>query len=71
MVASRTARRVGIPSEAIFEPNYEAGKAERWRIGQPGDMPMGIGGIYTKWRHPDGRELFSKRCSRLRPTTTR
>lgn len=26
-------------------------------IGQPGDVPMGIAGIYATWRHPDGREL--------------
>lgn len=49
-----------IPAESIFEPSYETGKAVRWRIYQPGDIPMGIAGIYTKWRDPeDGRELFS------------
>lgn len=32
----------------------------RWRIYQPGDIPMGIAGIYTKWRDTEsGQELFS------------
>ena len=49
-----------MPAESIFEPSYETGKAVRWRIFQPGDVPMGIAGIYTNWRDPDGgRELFS------------
>ena len=53
-------QRCVVPSEAIYEPCYETGKAVRWRISQPGDVPMGIAGIYTKWKHPaDGRELFS------------
>jgi putative SOS response-associated peptidase YedK len=57
--AWRRGQRCIVPAEAIFEPNYESGKAERWRIAQHGDVPMGIAGIYTNWRHPDGRELFS------------
>jgi putative SOS response-associated peptidase YedK len=57
--AWRRGQRCVVPAEAIFEPNYESGKAVRWRIGQHGDVPMGIAGIYTNWRHPDGRELFS------------
>jgi putative SOS response-associated peptidase YedK len=58
--AWRRSQRCIVPAEAIFEPSYETGKAVRWRISQPGDVPMGIAGIYTKWRHPeDGRELFS------------
>lgn len=58
--AWRRSQRCIVPAESIFEPSYETGKAVRWRIYQPGDVPMGIAGIYTKWRHPeDGRELFS------------
>ena len=58
--AWRRGQRCIVPAESIFEPSYETGKAVRWRIFQPGDVPMGIGGIYTKWRDPeDGRELFS------------
>lgn len=52
-------QRCVIPAEAIFEPSYETGKAVRWRIQQPGEVPMGIAGVYTKWRSPEGLELFS------------
>ena len=48
-----------IPSESFYEPNWESGKAVRWRIWQPGEVPMGIAGIYRKWRQPDGREVFT------------
>ncbi|HSV81834.1 MAG TPA: SOS response-associated peptidase family protein [Ramlibacter sp.] len=57
--AWRRGQRCIVPAEIIFEPNYESGKAMRWAIQQPGAVPMGIAGIYTRWRHPDGRELFS------------
>lgn len=43
-------QRCVVPAEAIFEPCYETGKAVRWRIQQPGDVPMGIGGIW--YEHP-------------------
>ena len=48
-----------IPAECFYESNWESGKAARWRIWQPGEVPMGIAGIYRKWRQPDGRELFT------------
>ena len=48
-----------IPAESFYEPNWESGKAVRWRIWQPGEVPMGIAGIYRKWRDPDGREVFT------------
>lgn len=48
-----------IPVESIYEPNWETGKAVRWLIQQPGEVPMGLAGIYRKWRHPDGREQLT------------
>jgi putative SOS response-associated peptidase YedK len=57
--AWRRGQRCIVPAEIIFEPNYESGKAVRWAIQQPGAVPLGIAGIYTRWRHPNGRELFS------------
>ncbi|UUZ68063.1 SOS response-associated peptidase [Polaromonas sp. P2-4] len=48
-----------IPAESIYEPCWETGEAVRWLIQQPGAIPMGIAGIYRKWRHPDGREVFT------------
>jgi len=52
-------QRCIIPAEAIYEQCYETGKAVRWCVQQPGDVPMGIAGIYRKWRAPDGRDLFT------------
>ncbi|MGO4394440.1 SOS response-associated peptidase family protein [Variovorax sp. M-6] len=48
--AWRRSQRCVVPAEAILEPSYETSKAVRWRIQQPGEVPMGIAGIYTKWR---------------------
>ncbi len=55
--AWRAGQRCIVPAECIYEPNWESGKAVRWRVGQAGDVPMGIAGIYAAWRHPDGREM--------------
>jgi putative SOS response-associated peptidase YedK len=57
--AWRRGQRCIVPVEILFEPNYASGRAVRWAIRQPGSVPMGIAGLYTQWRHPDGRELFS------------
>lgn len=57
--AWRRGQRCIIPAEAIYEPNWETGKSVRWLIQQPGEVPMGIAGIYTRWRHADGREMFT------------
>ena len=58
MLAKRVAQ---LPSgdDWIYEPNWESGKAQRWVIYQDGGVPMGIAGIYRKWRHPDGSEHFT------------
>ena len=49
-----------IPAERIFEPTWETGKAMRWQIQQPGEVPTGIAGIY-RWRHDlkDGQWRWS------------
>jgi putative SOS response-associated peptidase YedK len=57
--AWRRGQRCIVPAESIYEPNWESGKCVRWRIGQHGDVPMGIAGIYEKWRHPEGHQMFS------------
>jgi putative SOS response-associated peptidase YedK len=50
-----------VPVEHIYEPYYASAdaKAERYQVRQPAGHPFGIAGIYRKWRHPDGRELFT------------
>ena len=52
-------RRCIIPVECVYEPNYENGAYERWRIWQPGYVPMGIAGIYDQVKHPDGRDMYT------------
>ncbi|MGE4240773.1 SOS response-associated peptidase [Ramlibacter sp.] len=49
-----------IPAESIYEPNWETGQSVRWAIHQEGFIPMGIAGIYRRWRDPkDNREVYS------------
>jgi putative SOS response-associated peptidase YedK len=55
-------QRCIVPAEAIYEPCWESGKAVRWCIQQPGEVPMGIGGIW--YEHPwmkqqDGTPVLS------------
>lgn len=50
-----------VPADAIFEPNYETGKAVRWKITGAEDRPLGIAGIWD-WRPnggPDDQPLVS------------
>ena len=43
-----------VPAEWVYEPCHETGKAVRWRVQQADGTPMGIAGIYPRWRDPDG-----------------
>jgi putative SOS response-associated peptidase YedK len=50
-----------IPVECIYEPYYATPEAKpvRYQFQGPMATPLGIAGVYRKWRHPDGRELFT------------
>ena len=52
-------QRCIVPAECIFEPEWSTGRAVRWAIEQPGQVPMAIAGLYRSWRAPDGRELLT------------
>jgi putative SOS response-associated peptidase YedK len=52
-------QRCIVPAEAVFEPCYESGRPVRWRLSQEGDVPLGIAGLYRRWRNPQGGELFT------------
>ena len=53
-------QRCIIPAEALYEPSYESGKAERWAVYQEGYVPFGVAGIYTQWRDfKTGRDVYS------------
>ncbi len=54
-------QRCIVPAESIFEPNYETGRAERWRIAREDGAPLGIAGFW-EWRPnggPEDRPLVS------------
>jgi len=57
--AWRRSQRCIVPVEAVYEPSYESGSAVRWRIAQDGGVPLGIAGLYTQWRTPEGQRKFS------------
>lgn len=48
-----------IPAEAIYEPDWRSGKAVPTRISRADGKPMGIAGLWTGWRGPDGVVLRS------------
>jgi putative SOS response-associated peptidase YedK len=45
-----------IPANAFYEPNWETGKAVRWRIEMANQAPFAIAGIWE--RHGDGDKYF-------------
>jgi putative SOS response-associated peptidase YedK len=57
--AWRYGRRCIVPAESIYEPNWEGGRAVRWRIRRRDGAPMGIAGLWGAWRGPDGGQLLS------------
>jgi putative SOS response-associated peptidase YedK len=46
-----------IPADAFYEPNYESGKAVRWRIGMANGAPFAIAGLWREWSAPEGPAL--------------
>jgi putative SOS response-associated peptidase YedK len=48
-----------IPCQSFFEPNYESGKAVRWRIGRAGNQPTAVAGLWREWEEPDGGKSLS------------
>lgn len=48
-----------IPVERFYEPDYESGKAVRWRIGLASGEPLAIAGLWRSWKEPDGGEALS------------
>lgn len=57
--AWRLGRRCIIPAEAIYEPDWRSGRAVPTRITRSDGQPMGIAGIWTGWRGPDGSVIRS------------
>jgi putative SOS response-associated peptidase YedK len=48
-----------IPCARFYEPDYETGKAVRWRIGLASGEPLAIAGLWRAWKEPDGGDALS------------
>jgi putative SOS response-associated peptidase YedK len=48
-----------VPMTEFFEPNYEGGKAERWRIAMADGSPFAVAGLWREWREADGSTSLS------------
>jgi putative SOS response-associated peptidase YedK len=46
-----------VPCEAIYEPNYESGKHERYRIELASEEPIAMAGLWRAWPGPEGDEV--------------
>lgn len=52
--AWRRAQRCIIPAQAIFEPDWRSGAAVPTRISRADGMPLGIAGLWDRWRDAAG-----------------
>ncbi|ARP90342.1 DUF159 family protein [Bordetella genomosp. 9] len=57
--AWRRAQHCIIPAEAVFEPDWRSGKAVATRFTRADGAPMGIAGLWDKWRSPTGEWVES------------
>lgn len=48
--AWRRGQRCIVPTEAIYELNYQTGRPVRWRISRRDRAPMGIAGLWRWWK---------------------
>lgn len=55
----RLARKCIIPAAAIFEPDWRSGKAIAAKISRADGKPMGIAGLWSAWKTPQGEILHS------------
>ena len=57
--AWRDSQRCIIPAKAIYEPDWRSGKAVPTRITRKDDQPMGIAGLWSWWKSPQGEVVHS------------
>ena len=48
-----------IPANAFYEPDWRSGKAVPTRFTRTDDAPIGIAGIWDRWKTPEGTWLES------------
>lgn len=56
--AWRKGQRCIVPAEAFFEPNWETGKAIRWRIERSDARPVLVGGLWSEWADKSTGEIL-------------
>ena len=57
--AWRLSRYCIIPAEAFYEPDWRSGKCAHTRIVRTDGKPIGIAGLWTGWKQPNGEILRS------------
>ncbi len=57
--AWRKGQRCIVPADWVYEPNWETGKAVRWKIAKSDGKPLGIAGLWSSWRAPNGADVLS------------
>lgn len=57
--AWRQARHCIIPADAIYEPDWRSGKPIPTRISRADGHPMGIAGLWDRWKQADGTVVHS------------
>lgn len=57
--AWRKAQHCIVPIQTFFEPDWRTGKAVPTPIGLANGEPMGVAGLWAKWRSPEGETVHS------------
>jgi putative SOS response-associated peptidase YedK len=57
--AWRRAQHCIIPADAVFEPDWRSGKAVATRFTRADGAPLGIAGLWDRWRSPTGEWVES------------
>ena len=57
--AWKKAQHCIIPAQAIYEPDWRSGKAISTRIERADGRPMGIAGLWSVWKSPQGEWVHS------------
>ena len=55
--AWQSGQRCLVPLQNFFEPNYESGKAERWKIGLHDAKDFAVAGLFRTWERGSPDEL--------------
>jgi len=48
-----------VPMDAFFEPNWETGKHIRWKFSRRDGAPIGVAGLWERWRGKGDQEIIS------------